>query len=315
MSEESGIDPVGGKRLGFQFKGTSKRQKIIETESKPQVDIITTIEGSNINSINPVKEKEVLVIPLVQHVAQPIPSKAIATRPEPVSLAQETTVPLTLDQIAAAELLREIEENGDVSNDPIDSLVIKQAEKPVADETSGAKKKAPLLMLNVAPELLSIKDENDRFKYDVSSRAEDLNVKSDIYESIPVTQFGAALLRGMGWQGPDKAEARKKEEKLVAREQRLGLGAQAKPPDMPKKGKANPLVSSSSGGASSAGQSTTEQRKEEERRRWEKRAEERLKDQKLFDGDFVWLRAPTELSGKRAEVVAARGVPGLDRVR
>lgn len=50
-------------------------------------------------------------------------------------------------------------------------------------------------------------------------------------------------------------------------------------------------------------------------KKWEARAEERLSGQRLQDEDMVWLRAPAELSGKRAVVVTAKGVPGLDRVR
>lgn len=50
-------------------------------------------------------------------------------------------------------------------------------------------------------------------------------------------------------------------------------------------------------------------------KKWEARAEERLAGQRLLDGDMVWLRAPAELSGKRAVVITAKGVPGLDRVR
>ena len=51
---------------------------------------------------------------------------------------------------------------------------------------------------------------------------------------------------------------------------------------------------------------------------WERKAEQRLKGQKLQDNDVVFLLKtvqPQELQGRRAEVVAARGVPGLDRVR
>ena len=59
-------------------------------------------------------------------------------------------------------------------------------------------------MLNVAPELLNITNDSEIFKCDVSSRAADMNVRSEIYDAIPVSQFGAALLRGMGWAGPDK---------------------------------------------------------------------------------------------------------------
>ncbi|KAH8169741.1 g-patch domain-containing protein [Sarocladium implicatum] len=42
------------------------------------------------------------------------------------------------------------------------------------------------------------------------------------YEAMPVEEFGAALLRGMGWDGKERAPARKP---VVRRPNRLGLGA------------------------------------------------------------------------------------------
>jgi G patch domain/KOW motif-containing protein len=310
-------DAGGGKRLGFQMKGTSKRQRIVETEKVAAPDLITTIEGSTINSVNPTSNENVLVIPLIQ------PAAIVSTaqpkeKVKDVDARLSAAPALTLDQVAAAELLADLEKGDSNEHDALNNLVIKQAQPAEAsNDSAGTKKKAPLLMLNVAPELLNITNENDRFKYDVSSRAEDLNVRSDIYEAIPVGQFGAALLRGMGWKGPDKEDGKKKEEKMVAREQRLGLGAQARPPDKPKHhSKKDGIIaggsSSSSGGG---GRSEADIKRERDRQRWEQRAEERLRDQKLYDADYVWLRAPAELSGKRAVVVAARGVPGLDRVR
>jgi G patch domain/KOW motif-containing protein len=313
MSDVPGAAEVGGKRLGFQFKGTAKRQKIVESEQLPTVDIITGIEGADIKSVKPQSASDELVIPLIQprNASTPAPpSKHAASIPAVKELKQATSREPNLDQLAAAELLAESKGGDKDSDDQYGSLVIKQEQKPDEGKTDGPRKKAPLLMLNVAPELLNIANENDRFKYDVSSRAEDLSVRSEIYEAIPVSQFGAALLRGMGWGGPDKDESKSKgSEKLVAREQRLGLGAQAKPPDKPKHHKP------SSTGPSTGAAAEAAARGEKARRSWEQRAEQKLRDQKLFDGDYVWLRAPAELSGKRALVVAAKGVPGLDRVR
>lgn len=310
------------KRLGFQFKGTAKRQKIVASETKAQVDIITAIEESNFNSTNPVKE-EILVIPLIQPKHQ---VESVPVRPAPVPVVArkvaETTVTgsaeQTLDQLAAAELLADLQKTSPDDDDESNQLVIKQtptaAESAAASHTessSTGKKKAPLLMLNIAPEMLKITNDEDRFKYAVSSSAEDLNVRSEIYDAIPVGQFGAALLRGMGWAGPDKSEEKKAEEKLVAREQRLGLGAQARPPERPKSTKGNVLGNV----GASAGRTEADKRADADRKKWEQKAEQRLSSQRLQDEDFVWLRGPAELSGRRAVVVTAKGVPGLDRVR
>ena len=319
QSDPSCDVPGGVKRLGFQFKGTAKRQKIIASEEAAKIDTITAIEASSFNSINPIKE-EVLVIPLIQpkHIAESIPVRPNVAKKSAESASAPLTAAQTLDQIAAAELLADLQKNDGNEDDESNLLVIKQtptaAEAAAAepqDESKG-KKKAPLLMLNVAPELLNITNDADRFKYDVSSRAEDLNVRSEIYDSIPVGQFGAALLRGMGWAGPEKDDGKKKDEKLVAREQRLGLGAQAKPPDRPK---ANSKGSGIIGGGASSARQEEDKRKESERKKWEQKAEQRVQGQRLQDEDTVWLRGPADLAGRRAVVVTAKGVPGLDRVR
>ena len=96
----------------------------------------------------------------------------------------------------------------------------------------------------------------------------------------------------MGWSG--EKEETKEEEKLVARDARLGLGASARPPDEKQRGSKEDI----------------KKRKEE----WDKKASEKLKKQLLNDGDFVWLRDVAN-AGKRALVVCTRGVPGLDRIR
>jgi hypothetical protein len=45
---------------------------------------------------------------------------------------------------------------------------------------------------------LVIPNELDVFRHDVQSRPEE--TKLEEYEEVPVEQFGAALLRGMGWK-------------------------------------------------------------------------------------------------------------------
>lgn len=51
---------------------------------------------------------------------------------------------------------------------------------------------------------------------------------------VPVSEFGAALLRGMGWKGPaidGESDGAGAGRDVVPRHQRLGLGAQPKPPE------------------------------------------------------------------------------------
>lgn len=158
-----------------------------------------------------------------------------------------------------------------------------------------SEKRAPLLMANIAPELLGLQSEEERFKKDISLRADDMDANSTRYKSIPVNEFGAAMLRGMGWKGPTKDDE-EKEKKLISavipRESRLGLGASHKPPDEKGNNKKN----------------------EKQLIEWKQKAEEKLRKQSFEIGDIIWLRDQRYLM-KRARVVAVNGVPGLDRIR
>ena len=46
-------------------------------------------------------------------------------------------------------------------------------------------------------------DETQEFKRDLARQADDLDVESEAYANVPISEFGAAMLRGMGWTGGD----------------------------------------------------------------------------------------------------------------
>lgn len=260
-------------KIGFQLKGSTKRKVLVGTDSKltaddntVKVEAILSIEDNQVQGIE--IEKGPLIIPL-----QP-----------PLNPT------LSIDEIAAQELLAEAKNEGKAKQDS--GMII----GPIGNTSVGTKKQ-PLLLANVAPELLNIEDDVVRYKMDVSMRPEDIDAKSESYVAVPIEEFGAALLRGMGWEGPtaDSEEKGKKGYELVVRESRLGLGATAKPPDESHK----------------KGRNTKNNKITEE---WKKKAEEALKNQKLKVGDIVWLRDPLYVSQK-GRVTAVKGVPGLDRIR
>ena len=80
-------------------------------------------------------------------------------------------------------------------------------------------KKGPDLVIPVASSTASRMTEGDAYKRAVRD-APDASTLED-YERVPVEEFGAALLRGMGWKG-EKKEAAKE---VKRRQNLLGLGA------------------------------------------------------------------------------------------
>jgi hypothetical protein len=168
-----------------------------------------------------VNAEKVDVAPLVIPLPPPLRSKVVSKAPEG-ALGPSEGKEKTLDELAAEELLAEAVGNDLLRSGP--ALTIPTAGTSIQQTKDG--KAAPLLLANLPEELLGLNDDDQRFKVDISLRAEDISVKSDAYVNVPIEEFGAALLRGMGWTGPseeDKEREKKSQEPLFARENRQGL--------------------------------------------------------------------------------------------
>lgn len=100
--------------------------------------------------------------------------------------------------------------------------------KTQQQQGSDAPPTAPILRQNVVPGMDALEDMNEKYRLDVSMRPDELDVHSAAYDMVPIEDFGAALLRGMGWKGnvdkDDKGAEPKPRHKL------LGLGATIRPP-------------------------------------------------------------------------------------
>jgi hypothetical protein len=46
-----------------------------------------------------------------------------------------------------------------------------------------------------------VDDDQKKFEADIEELPQDISVKSQVYKSVPISEFGAAMLRGMGWNG------------------------------------------------------------------------------------------------------------------
>lgn len=82
-------------------------------------------------------------------------------------------------------------------------------------------------------------DESDSFRQDVLTRPEESTMED--YSAVPIESFGAALLRGMGWNPGSGPNPKIHEPKR--RPNGLGLGASEKPGSKEKGGKDDPSMS------------------------------------------------------------------------
>jgi len=149
---------------------------------------------------------------------------------------------------------------------------------------------------------------------------------------VPIEEFGAALLRGMGWKeevdtatrsssskkGVDDGNSTREQlgiSRMMPRERNLGLGAMPKPPAL-----------SGSHGYSKDKDKDRDRRKEALDSQWRHKVSDRITNQRIVEGDVVWVigmsslsssssSSASSLAGQRGLVVAATGVAGLDRIR
>lgn len=162
-------------------------------------------------------------------------------------------------------------------------------------------------------------DDAVKYKKDLENRAEDIGVESDAYVSVPISEFGAAMLRGMGWSGDGKQNTKSdQEEKYVApRPHRLGLGATPLPPSMKNgDGKGNSLRHRARKGGSMSDIAHIEKQKEDELK-WKQLQEEKVKNdvQRTMNvGSIVQMRGDSDVKNQRAMLIKIAGVPGLNRV-
>lgn len=113
------------------------------------------------------------------------------------------------------------------SDEDTPNIKTEESERVVTKEDFGAPddpdKEALSALLNQPSDKPqhTIPSESDAYQRDITATGE-ASTLSD-YEDMPVEEFGAALLRGMGWDGKERGTMRYKE--VRKRPARLGLGA------------------------------------------------------------------------------------------
>ncbi|KAH6927552.1 hypothetical protein HPB50_005669 [Hyalomma asiaticum] len=219
-------------KVGLSFKFTKKvENKILNSEknltesgANEERDYVVSVDKSVVKSSQPKAEKKELIIPLIKNNVWRVPKNeksVIEKDAKDVDKPDEDKAELTLEQQAIKEILADAA-NGQNS------------------ESKGTSKDMtiPLLMQNKVPDGYETDD-----KVDVSLRAEESTLED--YESVPIEEYGLAMLRGMGWNPGKPIGARctqiAKPIEAVMRPKGLGLGADS------KMGKPPPLVAKEEG--------------------------------------------------------------------
>ncbi|RYH28571.1 hypothetical protein EON65_11660, partial [archaeon] len=274
---------MSGIELKWKAAPVAKKIRLVPTSvlgekiqvEKDEKERILVIENSRIQTDRKAEEHKPLVIPL-------LPSKPIvkdtssqAKTEKSLSVLESKTEGDSLDQQAEQELIA-----GD-DNIKKSNLVIHSNTTPDIKEEGTVQRS---LLQSLIERQREIKQHGDS-KLHLEAHADDLDFRSEVFEAIPVEEFGAALLRGMGWTG-EKSEA---EKKLEQRQRRLGLGA-APLPIPGKKGQV-PLPNPTTQPPASSS-----------------------RDNNGLDGKVVVIQ-DEKLFGLRGVVRQARGVPGLNMIR
>ncbi|KAJ3177266.1 hypothetical protein HDU87_004517 [Geranomyces variabilis] len=133
-----------------------------------------------------------------------------------VTTTENIAAPQTVEEEAAAAVLREAMDDGSSAHNAVSYL--------------------PLIAQNVVPGLAELTDPVHKYRHDVAQRPDELAM--DDYTRVPIEEFGTALLRGMGWENgrPVGKNPRGLTEpiSLKSRPHLLGLGATPAPVLEPK---------------------------------------------------------------------------------
>ena len=175
-----------------------------------------------------------------------------------------------------------------------------QAERVVSSGDNGSRSNKEIV---IQASKDSFQRETQQFRADLEDLPDALD-SEDYTRSVPIAEFGAAMLRGMGWKDPTPTKKKEKsvDDEVMPRPHRLGLGAIPKMEEPPSRKR--PLRPD---------QVKQRKRLEEQQKEFAAERERQLamdKQRTLQNGSLVQLR-----SGSRAKIIQLVGVPGLNMVK
>jgi len=146
------------------------------------------------------------------------------------------------EEIYGLTVVKRKDENGDAPMVDIKEVIMAEKKLKTADEEAleallEGKKKSDLILPAIRngddfdTRFAERANEDDDFKTDVASRPDSASM--DDYAAVPIEEFGAALLRGMGWKDGDvvgKNKGQSSKPRVVERRPALlGIGAKEVP--------------------------------------------------------------------------------------
>ncbi|XP_071961562.1 G-patch domain and KOW motifs-containing protein-like [Antedon mediterranea] len=231
------------KPLSFGFSKKKKETKILEqknglglglesslgtTGSANEHDLITSLEGKRVVSAVPREEPKELVIPLLKRNTWSIGSRSLK-KPK---LNDNANPEETNDSVPNSSTNEKIK----LEEAAVQEIISDTAKQNLEWEDRGNEDMGmsiPLLMRNKVPDGF----ETDE-KLDVSIRPDEATDAN--YDEVPITQFGLAMLRGMGWKEGEGIGKKTEVVKMLEPKPRpkgQGLGAAPKPPELSGKRK------------------------------------------------------------------------------
>ena len=221
----------GGFGSGRDQPSSAKRKRVLG-EEEPDAGSGDDREAVTDFGARKKKAAPLLVIPLInENVWRAQDGTPIPLQPPPTELPTdaEPAKPAPLTTYGLVIQAKKTKEETHVKEDPDAMVVVKKEEDeapqrtgPVTDEEAAAALMAevlrnkdgggggsnsnisisaipaPILARNAVPGLAGAESDADKYRHDVSLRPDEATLED--YEKVPVDQFGAALLRGMGWK-------------------------------------------------------------------------------------------------------------------
>lgn len=291
---------MGGKVAFSLASGTKKKRKT--PVAVPVSEFGQEESQDKVNSERPVRTSP-LVIPLVDSSDSGPRGRLLATRAsraqadpslkESSQQRQHGDSEKDRDAVAAEALVQSAAHH------------FAQKEQQQDGETNFSAKGSIVIASSKNQTISSFREETEtqQFLRDLQDRPDEVAVDSEDYQATPISEFGAAMLRGMGWKGDSPNTNSNNQSESMPRPHRLGLGATPKLPS----------ASSIPGRMRRPDQVEKDERLARQHKEYEEQRLKRVrqdKQQTLQAGSIITLGS----GGRRARMVKLTGVPGLNRV-